>query len=217
MALSGWSTTKYVSKASAVVTAAPVAFAAWFYPTSFPSTSCMIVIRDSAFNNDFGLYVNTSAQPQIETGQGGSYDELHTTTAGSANTWMHVFGVWASTTSRSVYLNGGGKNVNTGTYVPSVSGGLTSIGCYGGGSGGVANGTVAFPTIWAGTGLVFSDADVAELAAGLPPWKKFPQYLIACLPLIGAASTEPDLVNAAGWTANSGPLTVAANPPIFFP
>ena len=218
MARSFNGTTTQIAKSSGVVTALPFSFGCWVNPNASPSSGVMGI--GSATGGQHMLY-------DIEIPAGKAVAEALDNTAGVddetalstltlvAGTWYHVCAVFASTTSRTIYANGG----NSGTSSVSVThtaaaltytsfGGVQSSGTlfYG-------NNQVAFAGFW---NVALSASDVAALAAGAHPTLVRPSALVASADLLGSGSPEPDLVSSTGWTLVGAP-TVTANPRIYLP
>lgn len=97
---------------------------------------------------------------------GGSWAIADTTTGYSASTWTHVVVVFASTTSRSSYINGSSKGTDTTSVtVTWVGNGYWAIGSYGGLTS-FAAGKIAEVAVW---NKALTDTQVGLLAAGSSP------------------------------------------------
>jgi len=130
--------------------------------------------------------------------------------ATTVNTWHHAAGVFASSTSRTAYLDGvaGAENTtNIGTQATATAinvGARTA-------SGGVAayfNGDIAEFGIW---NAALTAAEIASLAKGMTCDKVRPQSLVYYAPLVR------DLIDAKGGltiTNNNG-ATVANHPRVY--
>lgn len=205
MALSGWSTANYIRLASGLITAVPLTMAGWFYPTSAANGTIMgCFTSGSAFNrNSFRLGVDTSPSVIALTSDGASVGNATTTASATLNAWNHAAGVFTGIASRDSYLNGGNKGSNTTSLTPS---GIdrTSIGI---GDGSTAStpfhntGMLAELGWW---NVALDAAEIAALAAGVPPPLVRPQSLMAYVPIVR------DLVAWKGGAfAITGSLTVA--------
>jgi hypothetical protein len=106
-----------------------------------------------------------------------------TTTGFSASTWHHAAAVFASSSSRSVYLDGGGKGTDS-TSVTGISVARTAIGVLLRDvvSAGVhLDGSIAEAAVW---DAALSDDEVAALAAGINTRHIRPANLKAYWPLL---------------------------------
>jgi hypothetical protein len=121
--------------------------------------------------------------------------------------------VFASSTSRTAYINGGSSGTNTTSVVPSLLN-RTNIGVQflqnAGGTSGIsfANGRVAECGIW---NAALTAAEVASLAKGMTCDKVRPQSLVFYAPLVR------DLIDQKGGltiTNNNG-ATVANHPRVY--
>ena len=189
--------------AVAVATAAPLSLAGWCNADNLTVSEVLVNIsKDTDDNDDFyillagavaGDFVHFNAR---DAGVGGA---AITTTAFSAGVWQHVLGVELSSSSRAVYLNGGGKGTNT-TLVEPTGLNRTSIG--------VRNrlsDTFFFDGLLAEC-CVFnddlSDAEAVMLANGLHPFALRLGSLVGYWPIYGHASPEVD------WSGNGNNMTV---------
>lgn len=139
-----------------------------------------------------------------------------TTTGYSAGTWHHGCTVFASSTSRSAYIDGGSKGSNTDDRTPSGVN-RTSIGtAWSGGSGGAPTRGAAFSGHVAEVGIwnvALTDDEVATLAKGYAPPCVRRNALVAYYPMVRDATSLKDLFSA---TANHLTLTggtVSDHPP----
>lgn len=126
-----------------------------------------------------------------------------TTTPATDGHWHHVFNLWASSTSRSVWIDADGLGTSATNLTPS---GLvtTRIGSRFDGTNLIENigQEVAYLGIWSGD----QSAHRFALASGVPPWKIAPESLLACLPLDGPGDylRSPWTVLNAGGALTSG-------------
>jgi hypothetical protein len=200
-----------------VVTAVPLTLAAWFKTDTTSAGNYMIVSLggDSASNEQmFSLYQGgTPSDTLVAHATNGSWAAAQTS-AGlvSTGTWYHGCGVFATTTSRSVYLDGGNKVTNTTFKVPNAATGMD--GTFIGQSATVKydqnfNGRIAEVAIW---NVVLSDDEVAMAAAGMPHWNIRPANLVGYYPLVNSALDLSK--NTLNLSATGTPAAVADHPPI---
>lgn len=134
----------------------------------------------------------------------------------ASNTWVHLCGVFASTSSRTIYANGGNSNTNTASLTNANSSAIVSIGATRATSGQPAsntpvsffNGQLAEVGIWS---VALTAAEIASLAKGMTCDKVRPQNLVFYAPLVR------DLVDQKGGltiTNNNG-ATVANHPRVY--
>lgn len=130
---------------------------------------------------------------------GGDWEIADTTTGYTASTWEHILVVFASTTSRSSYIDGGSKGIDTANVpVTWVGNGYWAIGSYGALSSFLA-GKVAEVVVW---NTILTDAQAAELAGGASPNTIESGNLKAWWPLYDNAK---DVVGGFDLTAYNSP------------
>lgn len=173
-------TDQHLHAATAVATAAPLAMSCWFKPDNTTTFGELIAISKdtgSDVNNFFRLTCfgnHATADPLVaQTADGSSIATATTSTNFVTGVWQHAFAVFASASSRSVWLNGGGLGTDTVSRTPS---GLnrTAIGTKirqtAPGYSGSFDGQIAEVAIWAGSGVENMGAgQAALLAAGFSP------------------------------------------------
>jgi hypothetical protein len=210
--------TQYLSVSSTPVTAAPLTISTWFYAAATNDLYVTLFISDTGASNYFGLYINNAAAKTAAVAcVSDSEDVIDSTTTFSVNTWNHTAAVFASSTSRSVYLNGGGKATSTNSKVP---GSLNRINVGANfDSPSVLdpmNGRLAEVGIW---NAALTDDEVTSLSKGVSPLKVRPASLVAYWPLYGNASPEPSYSrNSTDYslTLNGSPTQVD-HPPVSAP
>lgn len=201
-------TSQYLSKSSDISGGYPCSFAAWINVANITGSKGIFGINLLTGANGPCLYT-AGATIIADIGGVGAATTVATISAG---TWFHVGGVFASLTSRSVYLSGGNKVSNAtslswGSPTASLIGDVYQSGHF------PMNGAMAWAGIWK---AILSDADLVCLAAGAHPTLVQRGTLIACLDMTGGNSPEPDMFSATGWTLTGAP-TSSANPRIYGP
>lgn len=198
----------YVAKSSALVAAAPMSFSCWFNPTSVAANAMIMGIASSTTtHSSFFAIQFLSASDKVccsissDKGDVTDLTALHATTI-SINTWYHVCGVFTSTTSRTIYVNGAGAvssavSVTPGTCDSTYIGALIANGAL------VAGliGAIADPAIW---NVALTATDVAALATGGGPTLTHPTGLVANPLLSGGDPKEPDAVSSTRWNVVLG-------------
>lgn len=197
---------------TALATATPFSFAGWFYPTAFTASPSLLTVQNSTGSDYFCAYLNTSGFLLAEPSAAGTVHAAVTTVASTLNAWNHFAAVFASSTSRSVYLNGANKITSTVSCVP-ASLSLSVLGGFGSDSARADYflGNLSFCSSWS---IDLSDGDVLSLSLKFGPKKVRPDKLIS-YPLMRGTSPEADQVGSS-WTVFGSP-PVSANPGIYAP
>jgi hypothetical protein len=168
--------TSYIEATSTPVTAEPFTMACWFNP-AVVTDGALMSVGNSATTNRFQMNSNIAqgGSPLSISSVGASTATANTTTAIVRNTWQHAAAVCTSTTSRSIYLNGGGKATNTTSVTPA---GINNIMTGGRWSGGTRafffNGRIAEVAIW---NAALTDDEVLSLSKGFAPYLIRPMNL----------------------------------------
>lgn len=179
-----------LSAAAVPATAVPLTLAAWVKTDDNTKALNILQIR-TAFTDLFRLRTSIAGKVVAQTGQASVFVTATSSATLANNTWTHVAAVFATASSRIVYVAGVNSGSDSNSSTPSGVN-TTDIGS---GSDTGATFQVAWPAIWT---AALSAGEVAALAAGLDP--RLLQSQRAALsdfwPLIGA-SPEPDAIAAA--------------------
>lgn len=193
----------YLEATSWGTVAAPVTLACWFYSDDLAVQETLVGIgRTGASGESFELRAGAAAagnNVEARAKSGAVAASAKSTTAFSLNTWSHACAVFASSTDRRAFLEGGGKGTNTGSKTP-ASLDVLNVGCVneGGARSNFMSGRIAEVAVWS---AAVSDAEVAALARGVCPLRVLPGSLVGYWPLLGLDSPEPDrTVNAKALT-----------------
>lgn len=207
-----------LDSAVAVLTVAPITLACWYFTTSNSTEQDLMSIGDTATNDErFSLTLLGDAvgdPVRAQTEAGGTNRSAITSTGYTINVWQHGCAVFASATSRTVYINGGSPGTNTDSATPS---GLdaTRIGRRANSTGGTfMGGRIAEAAIW---NVALTAAEVAVLAGGVCPLLVRPENLVSYYPLIGNFSPELDLCGGFNLTLVNAPTAVDHYPGIIYP
>ena len=212
-------TNQSITTPVAGVTAEPLTIVAWFYPTRNTARTAIVSLADTTAGSPgaqmfYALIEDgtIAGDPICATKQNGVsvLAEAASTSGFITNEWNHGCAVFTSTTSRTIYLNGGSSATNT-TLVSTNANTVdkTAIGCLGR-STSVAffQGRVAEVGIW---NVALTAAEVASLAKGMTCDKVRPQNLVFYAPLVR------NLIDQKGGltiTNNNG-ATVANHPRVY--
>jgi hypothetical protein len=200
---------QYLEIASAILTAPPVTLACWALPSA-SAFAAMCVANNGSTQNYLAIYcsggnlVARANDGGAATGSGKAF---------TASQWNHFAGVFASTTSRTSYVNGVAGSTESTASTPSGIN-RTAIGRLSSSSpaGSYFDGSLAEAAIW---NIALTATDLAALAAGVSPLLVRPDALVAYWPILGQYSPEIDIRAHNDVTVNGA--TAAAHPRMFWP
>ena len=205
---------QYGTSASVPVSAFPLTLACWFKPENITRGNLLMGILDGGSFNWTGWYLNfgaASAPRYLFASQAAnnSFVDIASTTEVVSGTWQHACGVFTSTTSRTVYLDGGSSATGTASNSPNTA--LPDYLCVGASVrllvDNYFDGQLADVAVWS-TDL--STSDVAALAKGHSPANVRPDKLVAYYPLIRAFTP----IKGPALTTFNSP-TVAVHPRVY--
>ena len=203
-------TTSHLVGGSVPASDEPLTIACWFYfDLASPNTrySLVDIHLSTIFAPSFNIGVDGNDTGQIKASSGTAAAE--TSANITVRTWQHACGVFASSTDRRAFLDGGNKGTDSSTSNASTPDEFT-IGRYGGSNPGRQWwGGIAEVGVW---NAALSDAEVALLAKGAVPLGVKPQNLVFYAPLI--KDEDLDHVGGISLTPTNSPTT-AAHPPVF--
>jgi hypothetical protein len=217
-----------LSVATSVVAFYPFTFNCWVNPSLFnPSGSFLMTVGSG--NERWTTLLNANGTASIQSIHSGTSTVANTAPALSLSSWSMVTGVFASSTSRTIYLNGINASTDTTSSTPSITGGTylaTDPGV-----GRFLTGAIAYPAIWK-TGL--SSTNVSNLFAEQFNWtnsgaafnwtnsgaafnwttigtdsRAIQSASIASFTLFQGAPPFVDAVTGTTWTITGAPLVVA--------
>jgi hypothetical protein len=199
-----------LTSSSVPVTAVPLTIACWGAAANSVFQTGVDLWDGNAGSPDrFGLFFagNASRVIRARSDQGGTEASANSATGYTAGVWCHAAAVFASSTSRTAYLNGAAGTTNTTSNTPSgVS--RTDIG---GSTGNSMSGQLAEIGVWS---VALEASEIAALAAGACPLLVRPDSLVSYWPLMGRYSPEIDVVGGLDLTLNASPA-YADHPRIF--
>lgn len=201
-----------LGKANAIVATYPLSVSVWVNIPSIPSA--LAVIFDLATTDESTsytqLFLNTSGYAMVADTGAPVYPT--STLALTINTWYHLGAVVPSTTSRSVYVNGGNSATTTGTataMAPTVTAwGSQYNSAYS------YTGTIAFGAVWQ---AALTAADFLALSKGISPRRYMPNNLVCYLTDSEGDSPVPDQASATSWIVYGSPPNAGTNPRIYGP
>lgn len=211
----------YLEHAAAVVGSAPLTMACWGrYPTlaAGVGSTLMAISRDAGNVRDaFVLDILEGGTDTVRAlaGAGGVNANGTINFAVAADTWFHAGAVFASTTSRTAYLNGTAGSANTTSIAPS-SLNRTAFGRipnFQSAAINYWNGDLAEAGVWS---VALSAADMAMLAAGVSPLLVRPDALVAYTPLLGQYSPETSPRGGYDFTV-TGASASSSHPRVYRP
>lgn len=182
---------------SAVLTAMPLTIACWFNATALDNAHRMVSLTDGSTNNRFQVGISVGNAVLALIASGGSSANATSSATITAGTWFHCAAVFASATSRTVYLNGGNSGTNATNLTPS---GL-NVTVLGNDGTTTCNGTIAWPAIW---NAALSNGEIAALATGLDPRLLQSQRpALKFFALLPGASPEVDVIGGLSMTVTN--------------
>jgi len=184
----------------------PITLACWFKTASNTTNQGLLNICDAATGGQ-GIRMNAqgavAGDPIRILAVGTATTAVDTTAGFTANTWTHACGVFASTTSRTVYINGGNANTNTASSSATgenrlFMGATRAASAF----SGYLNGHLAEVGVW---NAALTAAEVASLATGVSPRLIRPESLTVYAPLLR------ELIDVGGVVTitNNGAATVS--------
>lgn len=204
--------------ASPPVTGPPFTLACWGRSDSDSATQTLIWLGDKdASGAVIGALQMAGAADgdpvRAVTGDNG-LAFASSTTGYVANTWHHVCGVFATTSDRRVYLDGGGKGTDGTNKAPSGTD-CAAIGRFAASApGDYLSGAVAEAAVW---NAALDDDDVRALAGRYCPLLIRRDRLVAYWPLGGFSRPDDrDLLGGYGMTAYNTP-SWTDHPPTLHP
>lgn len=203
-------TTQYFIGGSAPVSAVPLTMMCWFRGNSTLTGALMSLSTNGGTARYSLVAAGTVAGDPIQVGStnsAGTGANAVTSTGFTSGVWTHAAGVWATTSSRTAYINGG----DSGTETTNITAGAdrtligarisTTVGAF-------FTGRIAEAAIW-NTDL--SPEEIAIGARGFSPWQIRPQSLVFYAPLL---PTFIDIVGGLALT-NTGSVGTVDGPRIY--
>lgn len=112
-------TNQYGELSSAVVSGTPLTLVAWTYRhTASGDASAIAIEEDGGTTNSFTCRLRSARSVRATSRDSGGQASATTSTVATLNQWEHVATVFASSTSRTAYLNGGGSGTDSTSNTP---------------------------------------------------------------------------------------------------
>lgn len=208
---------QYGSLSTFTFTATPCTIAAWVKTDSTGGSAKTVVALGGNLSH-YHLVGQSTALGKwyIASRAGGTERYAASTTVPSTSAWVHICGVFGSTTSRVIYINGVSEGSDANFANPTVTKlgvGVRVDGAIPASTPGYLTGQIRDAVVW---GVALSAAQVASLAKGASPLIVAPASLAFFCPLVGEASPEPN-VRGPGVTLTGTPPKGAADPALFPP
>lgn len=213
MAYTSFSTSNYIFRLSTPITTVPFSISAWVYVTNDSLNNGIVTLNSSTGIESAGI----SAEGNIANDPVNAYivdneGTTHTRSSSSfeINKWIHVCGVFSSSSNRTIYLNGVSSGTTTTTKNP-VAFTLINIGVWKQGGNTTAydplNGRVSQVCIY---NKALSDSEINSLAKGFSGRLVAPQNLKVFIPLTRGFS---DYMGVS--FSQQGTVSVIENPRVY--
>ena len=203
----------------------PVTVACWFRSASLAATyDVLLRFEDATGANQSAIFLAgiTASSTLAAASENSAGTIVQGVSSGtfSSNTWTHACGVWASSTSRTAYLQGTAGTTNTTSNTPTAAS-LTrmAIGAAGisGGGGSFWDGDIAEIGVW---NVALTQDEITSLANGFSPLKIRPTALLSYVPMYigeGAGVSVRDKLSPTSLTALTGTIQSVSHPRVFYP
>lgn len=210
---------QFMARTTAPVSTYPCTISAWYKPTNVTSNHVIVYIGSTTDARRFMIYKmsnaggNVARASSVPDGGGAGSDAIGSTAMTDTTRWYHVVGVWASSTSRKIYVDGVLEATDT-TSIATTSLNRAAIGARGNPAptyGLFANAKIAEIGIWS---VALTDSDVLQLAKGANPQWVQRTSLVSYVPLWTGLSPDADLVSGTFGLTNS-PAQLTDHPPVF--
>lgn len=204
---------QYLENTNAVITASPATVCVWgrtHAPTDDFQT--MFGVGQTGVDENFRSRLRmTGTKIECECDGAAGAGSADTTVVPSGNTWFHLCCVFATTTSRAAYLDGGNKATNTSSSSPAGLDTTWLAQLDDGSPNDRFDGDLAQYCIW---DAALTDSEIATLGAGFSCLRVRRSNLIFYAPINGGQSPEPDIIGGLDLTLQGGTPAKSAEPPI---
>jgi hypothetical protein len=183
---------QYLERSAAVVSGMPCTLAAWIRPNSTAVSRYPMSVSNNGSPNGWLMLdlLAPSLTISADAFDGTNNPQAVSAVSLTAGVWGHVAGVFASTTSRTVYVNGGNAVSNSGSMsAPTLNTTTIGSGYFNAAHLAFFDGDIAEAAIW---NVALDAAEIAALGAGVSPFLIRPTALVAYWPIMGTTSPEID-------------------------
>lgn len=210
---------QFAGSTTVPVTTYPCTISAWYKPANTTSNHSIVYLGSTTDARRLMLYRtrsldgNVMRASSIPDGGGSGSDATGSTAITDTTRWYHVAAVFASSTSRKVYVDGVLEATDT-TAITTTSLNRYAIGARGAPVptwGVYANAKIGEVAIW---NVALSDAEIRVLAVGANPEWIQRAALKSYLPLCTGLSPEPDFCGGTIGLTNA-PSDSVDHPPVF--
>lgn len=222
--------TQYAENATAVAGTFPFTISAWFNPDSATAAMAIASIGNdaSATSDVLGLLLGgTAVSPNTRviaySAAAGAGTQAFASSSYSTGSWQHGAAVFASTTSRTAYYNGGNSGADATSSNPANRNVTNVATAFAGTTNGhifLFDGRIAEVGFW---NVALGADEIGVLGLGVSPLLVRPQSLVAYYPLVGRYSPEIDLKGGLGLTLTNSPVVadhcriIQPKPPAYAP
>jgi hypothetical protein len=206
---------RYLSALPSGISATPMTLACWVYPTATQNDRAALAVSDGVTHRNVLQHNTPGGNAQMAVVSFG-FSGLGNGASGSSyggetpnNVWTHIAGVFASSSSRTIYVGGISRSTNTDNCGSQNNFTEILIGARRNTSVGLQyTGNIADAAVWT---VALTADEIASLAKGMTCDKVRPQSLVFYAPLVR------DLIDAKGGLAitNNNTATVANHPRVY--
>ena len=195
------------------VTTVPFSMGCWFRPDNVLQVGTLMFLGNKDLPSDYHILFHRFFITDFVAAHtiNGVQSGIAQSTSGATRLeWNHALGVWASQSSRTVYLNGGNSATDS-TATGPVAENRTQIGRIGSSTPlNYFDGLIAHAAVWS---TALHDSDAIMLHAGISPIHIQLDNLVAYWPLFRAEDPEPDYSKNSNDLGVFGPTANKLMPP----
>lgn len=197
---------QYLTSSTLPVTAAPFTVGGWLRRGNSATTQNVFGLGLSSALKFFGInWSSTDFKPRAQHFDGTNNGIATGTTVISVGDVVHLCGVFTSTSSRSIYVNGSHETTDSTAVGNAFTPDRFDLATVDAGSGSKTDHLQGDLWEWAVWNVALTAAEIASLGKGFAPPMIRPQSLLRYYPLFGNASPEPDRARGAGLTLTNSP------------